>query len=52
MSDARLFWRVALPFFAGYFVSYVYRAINAVLAPTLAAEFGLTAGQLGLLSSA
>ncbi|HEU4350875.1 MAG TPA: MFS transporter [Burkholderiales bacterium] len=36
---------------AGYFVSYVYRMVNAVLAPTLVAEFGLTAGGLGLLSS-
>ena len=43
--------RVALPFIAGYFVSYVYRMVNAVLAPTLAAEFGLSAGGLGLLSS-
>ena len=43
--------RVAAPFLAGYFVSYVYRMVNAVLAPTLAAEFGLSAGGLGLLSS-
>jgi predicted MFS family arabinose efflux permease len=46
-----IFARVALPFIAGYFVSYVYRMANAVLGPTLAAEFGLTAGGLGLLSS-
>jgi predicted MFS family arabinose efflux permease len=44
-------WRVSAPFIAGYFVSYVYRMVNAVLAPTLVAEFGLGAGQLGLLSS-
>jgi predicted MFS family arabinose efflux permease len=44
-------WRVSAPFIAGYFVSYVYRMVNAVLAPTLVAEFGLSAGQLGLLSS-
>jgi predicted MFS family arabinose efflux permease len=43
--------RVGGPFIAGYFVSYSYRAVNAVLAPTLANEFGLTAGMLGLLSS-
>ncbi len=42
---------MALPFLAGYFVSYVYRMVNAVLAPTLAAEFGLSAAGLGLLSS-
>lgn len=43
--------RVAAPFIAGYFVSYVYRAVNAVLAPVLADDFGLTAGGLGLLSA-
>jgi predicted MFS family arabinose efflux permease len=43
--------RVGAPFIAGYFVSYCYRAVNAVLAPTLAKEFGLSAGTLGLLSS-
>ena len=42
---------MTLPFLAGYFVSYVYRMVNAVLAPTLAAEFGLSASGLGLLSS-
>lgn len=46
-----IFWRVAAPFIAGYYVSYVYRMVNAVLAPTLAVEFGLSAGGLGLLSS-
>lgn len=47
----RIGLRVAAPFLAGYFVSYVYRMVNAVLAPTLASEFGLSAGGLGLLSS-
>jgi len=42
--------RVTLPFLAGYFVSYVYRASNAILGPTLAAEFGLSAAGLGLLT--
>lgn len=51
MSPAWLAARVAAPFLAGYFVSYVYRMVNAVLAPTLALEFGLSAGGLGLLSS-
>jgi MFS family permease len=51
MGSVPIFLRVALPFIAGYFVSYVYRMVNAVLAPTLAAEFGLSAGGLGLLSS-
>ena len=51
MGSVPIFWRVSLPFIAGYYVSYVYRMVNAVLAPTLAAEFGLTAAGLGLLSS-
>jgi predicted MFS family arabinose efflux permease len=45
-----IFWRVTLPFLAGYFVSYVYRSINAIIGPELAREFGLSAAGLGLLS--
>jgi len=43
--------RVTLPFLAGYFLSYVYRAVNAVIGPAIAREFGLSAGGLGLLTS-
>jgi predicted MFS family arabinose efflux permease len=42
--------RVVLPFLAGYFLSYVYRAVNAVLAPLLVGEFGISAQQLGFLT--
>ena len=42
--------RVVLPFLAGYYLSYVFRAVNAVLGPGLAAEFDLSAAQLGLLT--
>jgi predicted MFS family arabinose efflux permease len=42
--------RVVLPFLAGYYLSYVYRAVNAVMGPGLAADFGLSAAQLGLLT--
>jgi len=42
--------RVVLPFLAGYFLSYVYRAVNAVLAPSLVGEFGISAEQLGFLT--
>ncbi|MEA3194012.1 MAG: hypothetical protein QOD26_2345 [Betaproteobacteria bacterium] len=42
--------RVVLPFLAGYYISYVFRAVNAVLGPDLAGEFGLNAAQLGLLT--
>jgi MFS family permease len=41
---------VVLPFLAGYFISYVYRAVNAVLAPALVGEFGISAEQLGFLT--
>jgi len=46
-----LLLRIFLPFAAGYFLSYVYRTINAVLSPHLAAELGLNASDLGLLTS-
>ena len=47
-----LLLRVCLPFLAGYFLSYVYRAVNAVLGPQLAVEFSLSAADLGLLTGA
>ncbi len=42
--------RIVLPFLAGYYLSYVLRAVNAVLGPGLAAEFGISAAGLGLLT--
>lgn len=44
--------RVFLCFAAGYVLSYALRAINAVIAPSLLAELGLSNADLGLLSSA
>ena len=44
--------RIVLPFLAGYYLSYVYRAVNAVLGPRLSAEFALSAADLGLLTGA
>ena len=46
-----LLWRVLLPFACGYFLSYVYRTVNAVIAPDLVASLGLSASDLGLLTS-
>lgn len=43
--------RVFLPFAFGYFLSYVFRVVNAVIAPDLVAELHLDAGDLGLLTS-
>ena len=44
--------RVVLPFAGGYFLSYLYRTVNAVAGPVLAQELGLSSGALGLLTSA
>ena len=44
--------RVFLPFALGYFLSYVFRMVNAVLAPNLVADLGLDPAALGLLTSA
>ncbi|MEZ5851286.1 MAG: MFS transporter [Hyphomicrobiaceae bacterium] len=40
------------PFGLGYFLSYLYRATNAVVAPDLVRDVGLSAGELGLLTAA
>jgi predicted MFS family arabinose efflux permease len=48
----RLIAAVFLPFALGYFFSYLYRTVNAVIGPGLASELDLTAGQLGMLTSA
>ncbi len=44
--------RIFLAFASGYFLSYALRAVNAALAPVLAADLHLSAGELGWLSSA
>ena len=48
-------WRpilfVLLPFAAGYFLSYFFRTINALIAAQLTNELGLDASQLGLMTS-
>jgi sugar phosphate permease len=43
---------VFVPFAAGYFLSYFFRNVNAVIAKDLAREFALTPADLGLLTSA
>ncbi|WP_321389303.1 MFS transporter [uncultured Desulfuromusa sp.] len=44
--------RLFLPFGLGYFVSYLFRTVNAVIAPDLVADLGINAADLGLLTSA
>ncbi|MEL0144815.1 MAG: MFS transporter, partial [Alphaproteobacteria bacterium] len=51
-SLPRLLAAVFLPFASGYFLSYLYRTVNAVIGDELVTEVGLSAGELGLLSSA
>ncbi len=47
-----LWLRVFAPFALGYYLSYVLRTVNAVIAPDLTREMGLSAADLGLLTSA
>ena len=42
---------VFAPFGLGYFLSYFYRAVNAVVAPDLVRDVGLTASGLGFLTA-
>ncbi|MBI5263965.1 MAG: MFS transporter [Bradyrhizobium sp.] len=47
----RLIACVFLPFAAGYYLSYLFRTINALVSGPLATELGLDAADLGLLTS-
>ncbi|MGF6968377.1 MFS family permease [Paraburkholderia sp. WC7.3g] len=49
MSSTRL--RVFLLFSAGYFVSYVFRGVNLGFAPFITRDLGLSAADLGVLTS-
>ena len=44
--------RIFLPFALGYFLSYLYRTVNAVLAPDLVRDLNLDPARLGLLERA
>ena len=48
----RLFARVFVPFACGYYFSYFFRVVNAVIAPDLVRDIGVDANRLGLLTSA
>ena len=43
--------RIFLPFATGYYLSWTFRTINAVMAPELASDIGIDAAGLGLLTS-
>jgi MFS family permease len=51
MPAWRLFALVLLPFAAGYYLSYVFRTINALIAGRLTTDLSLGAADLGLLTS-
>ncbi|MCU0591134.1 MAG: MFS transporter, partial [Desulfobacterales bacterium] len=44
--------RVLIPFALAYFLSYLFRVVNAVIAPNLAADLQIGPADLGLLTSA
>lgn len=44
--------RVFFPFALGYFLSYMFRTVNSVIAPNLVADTGIDAASLGFLTSA
>jgi predicted MFS family arabinose efflux permease len=46
-----LLLRVFAPFAAGYFLSFLFRAVNAVLAPELLRDLGMGPSALGLLTA-
>jgi len=53
MAPSSPLWRrVFAPFAVGYFLSYLLRNANAVISPELTGELGLSAADLGLLTSA
>jgi predicted MFS family arabinose efflux permease len=42
---------ILVPFGLGYFLSYLYRTVNAVAAPDLVRDVGVSASQLGFLTA-
>lgn len=48
---ARIVLTVFAPFACGYFLSYLFRSVNAVVAPNLVSDVGLSAADLGLLTA-
>jgi MFS family permease len=50
-SLVRVVLLVLLPFVSGYYLSYLYRSINALISEALVSEFGLSPGNLGFLTA-
>jgi MFS family permease len=51
LSKWRMILSVFLPFAAGYYLSFLFRTINASISPFLVSDFGLGAAETGLLAS-
>jgi len=51
LSPLGMIARVFIPFAFGYFLSYLYRVVNAVIAPDLVSDLGLGPDTLGLLTA-
>ncbi len=43
--------KIFIPFALGYFLSYLFRVVNAVIAPDLVADLNIDPSELGLLTS-
>jgi len=52
LKPSQLWLRIFVPFAVGYFLSYLLRNVNAVIAPELVRELNFSAADLGLLTSA
>ena len=50
-GTARIALTVLVPFGLGYYLSYLYRTVNVVLAPDLVRDLALGPADLGLLTS-
>jgi len=48
----QLLLRIFIPFALGYFLSYLYRVVNSIIADDLTTELNLNATELGFLTSA
>ncbi|MFT5658590.1 MAG: sugar phosphate permease, partial [Gammaproteobacteria bacterium] len=48
----QLLLRIFIPFALGYFLSYLFRVVNAIIAGDLSNDLDLNASELGLLTAA
>jgi predicted MFS family arabinose efflux permease len=52
VPDGRALFLILLPFYCTPILSFLYRMLNALIAPALVAEFGLSPSELGLITGA